>query len=351
MIMKKILLVEDDTSLRENVEELLELSGFEVLSASNGRIGVELALSQRPDLVLCDIMMPELDGYGVLEELSLNASTRHIPFIFVTAKTERFEVRKGMDLGADDYLTKPFEEDELLGAIQSRLDKAKQYGDILSGPKISKGRESDIRSLNELKNFFDDHGQLFTFDKDETIYSIGDHANMVYLILNGMVKSCGLDQEGKELITSIYSEDDFLGFTSLTGSHPHNDYAVAMGKVELAGVPKDRLKAILEENKGVSLELMDLISGSLSDIKDQLLQMAYSSVRRKTAQTLLMYSKIMNRGKEEPMKVTRNDLAGLAGIATESLIRTLSDFKNEGLIAIENRNIRVLDKIGLDRVY
>src|SRR5690606_30754276 len=132
MIMKKILLVEDDTSLRENVEELLELSGFEVLSASNGRIGVELALSQRPDLVLCDIMMPELDGYGVLEELSLNASTRHIPFIFVTAKTERFEVRKGMDLGADDYLTKPFEEDELLGAIQSRLDKAKQYGAVIN---------------------------------------------------------------------------------------------------------------------------------------------------------------------------------------------------------------------------
>lgn len=349
--MKKILLVEDDTSLRENVEELLELSGFQVLSASNGRIGVELALSQRPDLVLCDIMMPELDGYGVLEELSLNESTRHIPFIFVTAKTERFEVRKGMDLGADDYLTKPFEEDELLGAIQTRLDKAKQYENILSGPKVIKKKESDIRSLNELKNFFDDHGQLFSYEKDETIYSIGDHANMVYLILRGMVKSCGLDQEGKELITSIYSEDDFLGFTSLTCNHPHNDYAVAMGKVELAGVPKDRLKAILEENKGVSLELMDLISGSLSEIKNQLLQMAYSSVRRKTAQTLLMYSKIMNRGKEAPMKVTRNDLAGLAGIATESLIRTLSDFKNEGLIAIENRNIRVLDKVGLDRVH
>lgn len=349
--MKKILLVEDDTSLRENVEELLELSGFQVLSASNGKIGVELALSEQPDLVLCDIMMPELDGYGVLEELSMNESTRHIPFIFVTAKTERFEVRKGMDLGADDYLTKPFEEDELLGAIQSRLDKAKHYGALLNGPKITKGRENDIRSLNELKNFFDDHGQLFSFEKDETIYSIGDHANMVYLILQGMVKSCGLDPEGKELITSIYSEDDFLGFTSLTGNHPHSDYAVAMGRVELAGVSKDRLKAILEENKGVSLELMDLISGSLSDIKNQLLQMAYSSVRRKTAQSLLVYSKIMNRGKEGPMKVTRNDLAGLAGIATESLIRTLSDFKNEGLIAIENRNIRVLDKGGLDRVY
>ena len=349
--MKKILLIEDDTSLRENVVELLELSGFKVLSASDGKIGVDMALRELPDLILCDIMMPELDGYGVLEQLSLNASTRHIPFIFVSAKTERKEVRKGMDLGADDYLTKPFEEDELLGAIQTRLDKAKQYGAVINAPKGAKAGEGDIRSLNELKNFFDDHGKLLSFNKEDTIYSIGDNANMVYLILEGMVKCCGLDQEGKELITSIYSEDDFLGFTSLTENHPHQEYTVAMGKVELAGIYKDKLKAILEENKGVSLELMDMISGDLTNIKNQLLQMAYSSVRRKTAQTLLMYARTMNRGKDTPMKVTRTDLASLAGIATESLIRTLSDFKNEGLIAIENRDIKVLDREGLEQVH
>lgn len=353
MSMKKILLVEDDTSLRENVEEILELSGFEVLSASNGKIGVEVALEQLPDLVLCDIMMPELDGYGVLEQLALHESTRHIPFIFVSAKTERKEVRKGMDLGADDYLTKPFEEDELLGAIKTRLDKAKLYERTLQGAKIGKADRSrtDIRTLNELKNFFDDHGKVLTFQKDETIYSIGDNANRVYLVLKGMVKCCGLDQEGKELITTIYAEDDFLGFTSLTENQPHQEYAVAMGPVELAAIYKDKLKAILEENQEVSFELMDMISENLVKIKNQLLQMAYSSVRRKTAQTLLKYSQAINRGKEVPMKVARNDLASLAGIATESLIRTLSDFKAEGLIAIENRDIRVLDREGLDRVH
>ena len=351
MSMKKILLVEDDTSLRENVEELLELSGFEVLSASNGMMGVELALQQIPDLVLCDIMMPELDGYGVLEQLSLYESTRHIPFIFVSAKTERKEVRKGMDLGADDYLTKPFEEDELLGAIKSRLDKAKLYERTLQGAMPDNAKQGDIRSLNELKNFFDDHGKVLTFQKEDTIYSIGDNANMVYLIVKGMVKCCGLDQEGKELITTIYAEDDFFGFTSLGENHPHQEYAVAMGRVELAGIYRDRLRAILEENKEVSFELMDMISGNLAKIKDQLLQMAYSSVRRKTAQTLLKYSQALNRGKEAPMKVTRNDLAALAGIATESLIRTLSDFKAEGLIAIESRDILVLDREGLEQVH
>ncbi|NDV44741.1 response regulator [Flagellimonas sediminis] len=349
--MKKVLLVEDDTSLRENVEELLGLSGFRVFAASNGKLALELAKRERPDIVLCDIMMPEMDGYEVLEQMASCDQTRHIPFIFVSAKTERSEVRKGMDLGADDYLTKPFEEEELLGAIYSRLEKAEHLENSFLDRKATHKEGDDIRSLNELKNFFDDHGQLFTYKKDETIYTIGEHSNMVYLILKGVVKSCGLDEEGKELITSVCSEDDFLGFTSLTDNFPYQEYAVAIEDVELAGLHKEKVKSILEENKNVSLELMDVIAEDLVQIKKQLLQMAYSSVRKKTAQTLLMYCKAMNRGKNSPLKIARSDLAGVAGIATESLIRTLSDFKNEGLITIENRNIVVLDKAALERVH
>ena len=107
--MKKILLIEDDVVLRENTAELLELSNYDVIAASNGKIGVELAKTSLPNIIICDIMMPELDGYGVLEALAKNKKTKHIPFIFLSAKTERKDVRKGMDLGADDYITKPFE--------------------------------------------------------------------------------------------------------------------------------------------------------------------------------------------------------------------------------------------------
>ncbi|MCB0373693.1 MAG: Crp/Fnr family transcriptional regulator, partial [Muricauda sp.] len=153
------------------------------------------------------------------------------------------------------------------------------------------------------------------------------------------------------LITSIYSEDDFLGFTSLTDNLPYQEYAIALEETELAGISKEKVKDILEGNKHVSLELMDVITGDLTKIKKQLLQMAYSSVRKKTAQTLLLYSKAMNRGKEGPLKIARNDLAGVAGIATESLIRTLSDFKAEGLIAIKNRDILILDKDALEHVH
>jgi len=349
--MKKILLVEDDTSLRENIAELLELSGFSVYSASNGRIAVDMAKKNLPDLVLCDIMMPEMDGYGVLEQLSSDQNTRHIPFIFVSAKTEKQDVRRGMNLGADDYLTKPFEEDELLTAIRCRLEKAEQMNAMFKEHPKEVSGEHEIRSLNELKNFFDDHGNLFSFKKDETIYNKGEHSNMVYLILKGVVRSCGLDEEGKELITSIYSEDDFLGFTSLTDHLPYQEYTVAMEAVELAGISKEKVKAILEDNKSVSLELMDVIAENLTSIKKQLLQMAYSSVRKKTAQTLLVFSKAINKDKQGPLKIARSDLAGVAGIATESLIRTLSDFKNEGLIAIENRHIMVVDRDALERVH
>lgn len=349
--MKKILLVEDDTSLRENVTELLELSSYQVCSASNGRMAVEMAKKERPDLVLCDIMMPELDGYGVLEELSLDKNTRHIPFIFVSAKTEKQDVRRGMNLGADDYLTKPFEEEELLTAIQCRLEKAEQMNSFRYGQPKRAGESERIHSLNELKNFFDDHGELFYFNKDEMVYQKGDHSNMVYLILKGVVKSCGLDEEGKELITSIHAEDDFLGFTSLTDHLPYQEYAIAMEDAELAGISKEKVKAILEDNKSVSLELMDVITGDLAHIKKQLLQMAYSSVRKKTAQTLLLFCKAINRDKKGPLKIARSDLAGVAGIATESLIRTLSDFKNEGLITIENRNILVQDREALEHVH
>ena len=121
--MKKVLLVEDDTVLRESTAELLELSNYQVFTAPNGIIGVQIALEEKPDVVVCDIMMPGMDGYAVLKALSENELTRSIPFIFLSAKTERRDVRKGMELGADDYLTKPFEEAELIGAIESRIAK------------------------------------------------------------------------------------------------------------------------------------------------------------------------------------------------------------------------------------
>jgi DNA-binding NarL/FixJ family response regulator len=124
--MKKILVIEDEPEMRRNLLTILKLEKFHALGAENGRAGVELAKMEKPDLILCDVMMPELDGYGVLQALREEAATMTIPFIFLTAKGEKRDVRSGMNLGADDYLTKPVAKTDLLSAINARLARQAQ---------------------------------------------------------------------------------------------------------------------------------------------------------------------------------------------------------------------------------
>lgn len=121
--MKKILVIEDNQMLRENTAELLELNDYCVVTATNGKEGVELALEHQPDLVICDIMMPELDGFGVLQCLQGHASLCQVPFIFLTAKTEKVEIQTGLARGADEYIPKPFDDTDLLGAVERLLTK------------------------------------------------------------------------------------------------------------------------------------------------------------------------------------------------------------------------------------
>lgn len=124
--MKKILVIEDEPEMRRNITTILRLEGFAPVAAENGRIGVQLANKEKPDLILCDVMMPELDGYGVIKAVHNEPATMNIPFIFLTAKGEKTDVRGGMNLGADDYLTKPVDKNDLLRAIKMRLSRASQ---------------------------------------------------------------------------------------------------------------------------------------------------------------------------------------------------------------------------------
>lgn len=124
--MKRILVIEDEPEMRRNITTLLRYYDYEPLGAANGREGVEMARRENPDLILCDVMMPELDGYGVLQALQTDEKLSRIPFIFLTAKGEKNDQRSGMDLGADDYLTKPVVNAELVRAIEARLRRAER---------------------------------------------------------------------------------------------------------------------------------------------------------------------------------------------------------------------------------
>src|SRR5258706_6038509 len=125
--MKRILVIEDQPVMRRNIQTILEMEGYTVAVAGNGKLGVAAACSTRPDLILCDVMMRELDGYGVLAAWRADEMTATIPFIFLTAKGEKTDLRTGMNLGADDYLAKPVSRDELVATVRARFERAEAH--------------------------------------------------------------------------------------------------------------------------------------------------------------------------------------------------------------------------------
>jgi len=353
---KSILIIEDDPALRENTAELLELSNYKVRTAPNGRAGIDYVYQEKPDLIICDIMMPEVDGYGVLDAMNKNPDFAHIPFIFLSAKTEHNEIRKGMNLGADDYLTKPFTEKELLDAIESRILKSETLLNAFqkeNSKENSKEEENqgDIRNLNELKSFFEKYGDKLDLKKGEYVYETGDRSNSIYLVAKGVIKCYKIDSNGKELITELVNEDNFLGFTPLQNHSPHMESAMVVKDATMYSITKSILRELLGKNQNISIELMNVITDNVYKVKEQLLQMAYSSVRRKTAQTLLHFADTVGSDAQQPsIRISRSDLASVAGIATESLIRMLSNFKKEALIDINGREITILNKESLESI-
>ncbi len=342
--MKKILVIEDNDDVRENTAEILGLAQYEVLTAPNGKIGVEMALANTPDLIVCDIMMPVLDGYGVIHLLSKNPSTNHIPFIFLTAKAERRELRKGMDMGADDYLTKPFDDIELLNAIESRLKKEEfRLNNFSSHAAQLSHFIEEAASSDKLLELTDNTDQR-QFDKKEHVYREGTAVKGIYLISKGRVKTYQSNEQGKELITGIYGEGEYFGYVSLLKNEIYEDTAMAMEDTSLCFVPKDDFHKLMYRNPEVAKKFIGLLSNQLVEREHQLLKLAYNSVRKRVADALVDLNKHYNKtaGTPNALNISRDDLAELAGTATETTIRTLSDFKAEGLIEINGSAITLL---------
>jgi len=147
--MKTILVIEDDYVIRENILKILKAERFEVMGAENGMQGLSLAMLHLPDVILCDVLMPELNGYGVLMALRANPATATVPFVFLTGKTDRAEIRQGMELGADDYLTKPFTKAELVGAIAIRLKKQEAFAELYNTLQIQSNKFIIQQDANE----------------------------------------------------------------------------------------------------------------------------------------------------------------------------------------------------------
>ncbi|HKR03408.1 MAG TPA: response regulator [Bacteroidia bacterium] len=345
--MQHILLIEDNKEVRENTAEILELAGYKVNTAADGKKGVEQVNKSKPDLIICDIMMPVLDGYGVLHLLSKNAETANIPFIFLTAKTERTDVRKGMEMGADDYITKPFDKIELLNAVESRLKKAesikKEYEKDIEGLTAFIG---DVAGKDAVRKFTEDK-KVKTYRKKENIYREGDYPRGMYYINKGKIKVYKIHDFGKELITALLNDGDFFGYTSLLEEKDYTENAQALEDAEITFIPREEFFNLVYNNQAVAKKFLHILTKSVTEQQDHLLELAYSSVRKRVAEALLLLQKkYKDSGGQETfsMSVSREDLANIVGTATESLIRTLSDFKDEKLVEIKEGKIFLVNE-------
>lgn len=348
MSQRTILIIDDNEEIRENTAEILSLGGYKTITAENGKKGVELALSNKPDLIVCDIMMPELDGYGVLHLLRKNPETEEIPLIFLTAKAERSDMRKGMEMGADDYVTKPFEEIELMNAIESRIRKyeilQKRYH--ASGKGLS-DFANDLRDSG-LLNFNPENYNSELYAKKQVVYSEGKRPRYLYFIIKGKVKGFKTHEDGKEYITDLYSDGDFLGYPALIEETNYIDTAVALEDTEIVQMPREEFQHMIEGNIHVATKFIKIVTQNMKEKEDRLLSLAYSSLRKRVAKALVdIHQKFNAAGENKPIEISREDIAHYVGTATESLIRTLSDFKSEKLIEIKEGKISIsnLDKL------
>jgi CRP-like cAMP-binding protein/CheY-like chemotaxis protein len=339
----RILIIEDNNDIRESTAEILMLADYEVMEAKNGKIGVELATTHLPDLILCDIMMPELDGYGVLYLLNKNPQTSSTPFIFLTAKAERIDMRKGMEMGADDYLTKPFDDVELLNAIESRLNKKdKQKAFYSKSLEQLSGLIGNTTGLHALQKLVAER-KVRQVKKKQVIYYEGDSVAGIFLVIQGKVKTVKLNEDGRQLMTGIYSDEEYFGITSLLLQEPYAETAEALEDTTICLLPKDMMEELLNQYPDLGRKFIKILSNHLIDKEEQLMQLAYHSVRKRLSEVLIRLAKQEKAAQPVVLKVSRDNLAALAGMATETVSRILSDFKEENIIERKGSQIQIVD--------
>jgi CRP/FNR family cyclic AMP-dependent transcriptional regulator len=344
--MKTILLIEDNADVRMVMTEVLEGANYKAVIAADGQEGIRQAIKEKPDVIVCDIMMPGMDGYEVIGQLQKNPETQGIPFIFMTALGDRNEVRKGMELGADDYITKPLlSGDELINAIEARLKKSEQLKQALEvgldGLDNLMATATGQDPLNTLTD-----KETAVYKKKQPIYLEGELPSYLYFIKVGKVKVFKTNDDGKELVTAIYTSGEFIGYTAIIEDGAYRESAEAMDECVIAKVPARHFKGLLNTNIEVVQKFVQLLASNVSEREKQLLELAYSSLRKKVSSALIsIYRKFKGDGQEAgAIKINRENLANFTGTAKESVIRTLSDFKDEKLIDIREGHIVILNE-------
>ncbi|MFK5959089.1 MAG: response regulator [Lutibacter sp.] len=336
---KTVLLIESEITFRKYITEILELANYIIITAENGKKEIEMAKTFIPNIIICDILIPRLDGFDVLQIISKIPILAHIPFIFLAENIDYSDLRKGMNLGADDFLIKPFKETELLKAIESRLKRAEAFEHQTSNIN----RDIQIENIKNIKTFLSKK-TIFSFKKNETIYCKENLSNHLFLIKKGKVKTYKINEDGKEFITGYFTNDQYFGYSSFVKHSSHFENSKAITNVKLYKINKSEINTIIKNNPKFLYEFIDLLTDNLIDIKEQLILLAYSSVRKKTARTLVRILQKTTIKEAEEINISKSDLANSIGIEYETLIRTLHAFKEEKLIKESKNGLKIINK-------
>lgn len=349
MSKKNILIIEDNLEVRENTAEILELSGYNVLSAENGKIGVEIALSNPIDLIICDVLMPELDGHGVLHILSKNSKTNTIPFVFLTAKADITDIRAGMKLGADDYITKPYNEIDLLETIDRKLARFKAIKN-----KSVDNRTKLIPYINEDKGFekfikkIYDYDRI-TYNKNDLIHQEGKETRVVYFVNKGFLKNVMSSDFNKELIVDFYSSGDIIALSNMLAQNKHYSRLVALENgTEIIEIDQKDFLSIIHDDIDINAYILKKMAINTYNKNHLLVSFAYESVRKRLADALVY---LIEKREKNTIDVSRDELAQFIGTTKESVIRNLSDFKQEAFVKSSGNTIEIINKQGLVNIY
>lgn len=335
-----ILVIDDMGDVRENVAELLELSGHHVIQAQDGFEGIRLAKQHLPELILCDIMMPGLDGYGVAEILSRQEETKHIPLIYLTAKADPTDFKKGLQKGAVDYITKPFESDELIDSVEMRIRQATSkrqatadhvdwdnWVDFLKSDAALSGEEA-------LKSF--------TVPSGTTLFEQDDQALHLYFIKSGSLRWEYMDASGRQLGFRLSRAGEFAGWAAgfEAGAYPHS--AVVQSDATVVELPMKAVKEMLLKTPSMALVWGQQQHESAMVLLGDMMGLLNGSARENVARVLLRFAEW--DGREWAVLVSREILAKSIGVAYETIIRTVSQFKAEGWVASRGRKLVLTDR-------
>ncbi|MDB5014075.1 MAG: Transcriptional regulator [Daejeonella sp.] len=329
-----ILIIEDNDTIRLNTATFLEKANYKVLQAANGKTGLKMA-QKFPDLIICDIMMPKMNGYSLLYMLNKNPAIANIPFLFLTSKYESDKTKSSNT--------------DILLSINYLLEN--RVKDLTIKSKCLKSIE---KLLNEIDN---NNGvkasssfKLISYKKKEIIYYEGTQSGGIYLILKGHIKTLNLSTDGKEIFTGIYGREEFLGTRAVLTNESFFETAETMDETTVCFIPSEKINQLINFSKNSREKLIKLLSQNIPGEEDKLTLLTKNAVRTRMAGVLLRLA-TPTQETNFGVKISDQHLASLMGIPVETVNLTLKDFKSEGIIK-ENSddNFLLLDSIRLLRL-